>query len=61
MNNIDLLITKGNELDLIQIDGKWVTARPENHKKYMTSFRFRLKEAWNVLIGKAETLYYYKQ
>jgi len=60
MHKIDELL-KDKEISQACIDGKWVVARPENFKKKYTTIRFRLREAWNVFTGKAETLYYYKQ
>lgn len=36
-----------------QINGKWVPARPINYK-YRT-LRERLKEAWLVFVGKADS------
>jgi hypothetical protein len=32
-----------------EVNGKWVPARP-----LLGSFRWRLSDAWNVLIGKAD-------
>jgi hypothetical protein len=60
MNQIDNIL-KNQEMSKKYIDGKWVVARPENFKPKYTTLLFRLKEAWNVLLGRAETLYYYKQ
>ena len=37
------------------INGKWVSARPENFKPRCCSVLQRLKYAWQVVIGKAET------
>lgn len=41
------------------IDGKWVVARPENFK-YRT-LKQKLYECWQVFIGKAEAIRFYKQ
>lgn len=38
----------------VLIDGKWVPGRPENYKKEYTSYRERLKYAWEVFRGRAE-------
>lgn len=40
----------------VQIDGKWVVARPLSF-----GFLSRLKDAWGVLIGKYDAVKYYKQ
>ena len=56
MNLIDRLIAEKNHEQAL-IGGKWVIARPYRND----SFLFKLKEAWKVLTGKSETLYYYKQ
>ena len=42
-----------------EVDGKWVVARPVNHK--YRSLRQRLVDAWAVFIGKADAVTYYKQ
>ena len=60
MNQIDNIINADSRNQAC-IDGKWVAARPLNFTRSFTSLRFRIKEAWNVITGKAETLYYYKQ
>lgn len=60
MNKIDELF-KRDAGDQACIENTYVIARPENNKKCNTSLWYRLKEAWNVVNGKAETLYYYKQ
>jgi hypothetical protein len=39
-----------------QIKGKWVPVRPENFKHKQCSIWRRLRYAWQVVIGKAETL-----
>jgi hypothetical protein len=59
MNKIDNLIEMSDAKTLI--DGKWVIARPLNNRRAQTTLRKRVMEALNVLNGKAETLYYYKQ
>ncbi|MBP2643598.1 MAG: hypothetical protein H6Q67_1485 [Firmicutes bacterium] len=41
----------------VNIDGKWVIARPIPNM----SITYRIKAAWNVLIGKAEAVTFYKQ
>ncbi len=61
MNKIDDIVRENFNSPRVEFDGVWYTARPENNKKYMTSFWYRFKEALNVLNGKAETIYYYKQ
>lgn len=38
------------------IDGKWVLSRPLDGP-----FLWRLKDAWNVLLGKADALYWKDQ
>jgi hypothetical protein len=60
MHKIDDLL-KDTQVPQSYIDGLWCVARPENFKRKHTTFIFRLREALNVLTGKAETLYYYKQ
>ena len=39
------------------IDGIWVKARPLNYKW----IKSRIKDAWFVLIGKADAVMFYKQ
>jgi hypothetical protein len=41
------------------IEGMWVVARPLNYKHQ--SLKERIQEAWGVLIGKYDTLEWYKQ
>ena len=36
-----------------KINGKWVPARPINYK--YRSFRIKIREAWQVFSGKADT------
>jgi len=38
-----------------QINGKWVPARPENFKPSYLPLRNRLRYAWQVVCGSAET------
>lgn len=45
--------------NLVEIDGKWVVARPVNYK-YSSLIR-RLKSAWEVLRGRADVVKFYKQ
>ncbi len=40
-----------------EIDGKWVVARPVPH----TSIRYRIVDAFLVLIGKCDAVKFYKQ
>jgi hypothetical protein len=51
MNKIDELVNTQT-----YIDGKWVIARP-----ILDTFRRRLKDAFQVLIGKADAVKFYKQ
>jgi len=37
------------------IDGKFVPARPENYKNRYLTVRKRIKRAWAVFTGKADT------
>ena len=42
-----------------QVDGKYVVARPENYK--YRGLIERLSDAWEVFIGSADAVKYYKQ
>lgn len=46
---------QNKEMPTVNLNGKWVPARPENYKKDLLSLKVRLKYAWEVFQGKAET------
>lgn len=54
----DSLVETSQECQ-VKIDGKWVIARPINYR--VDTIWDRLRDAWSVLTGKAEALFYYKQ
>ena len=39
-----------------EIDGKWIIARPEKY-----TFISRIRDAWQVIKGKADAIKFYKQ
>ena len=54
MINIDSLIKNATTT---YIDGKWVTARPVPENRVFE----RLKDAFQVILGKADAVKFYKQ
>jgi hypothetical protein len=50
------LIERGNECQVLAADGRWYPARPLPFQ----SLALRLREAWDVLRGRADA-YYWRQ